>query len=597
MERRGDQAQSVVYVRDGADGEPRVLLDPNALDDEGLLTVSWISPSRDGSLLAFGLFRAGDEKDVLHVLDVETGEWLADEIHGKVGSCAWLPGDRSFVWRGLTDVENPYSGVVKLHLLGTHPREDAVLFTQETEGPLATTWGPWPMVDRDGHWLVLGYFTGTDSNDAWAVDLDRYFRTGEIVTEEIVVGERAMSTGTIVGDTFFMRTTVGAPNGRLVAVDLNRPGRDHWRELIPERETSVLQSVNVARGLLVANWLENATSRIEVFDTDGTSRGDLELPAIGSAGVVTRTTRTDAFLFFTSFHVPTSIYHVDLRTGERELWARPDVPVDPDLVEVEQVFYPAKDGTEIPMFLVRRKGLEPNGDAPVVLTGYGGFGVSRTPNFSATLFPWLERGGMYAVANLRGGGEYGEKWHRAGMREKKQTVFDDFHAAAEWLVGSGWTKPSRIAAHGGSNGGLLVGAALTQRPELFGAIVCAVPLLDMLRYQHFLMARYWVPEYGSAENEEEFGWLRAYSPYHRVENGVRYPAAFFLAGEHDTRVHACHARKMAARVQAATEEVGDANPVLLWIDRESGHGRGKPLSIRLRDAADLWTFVADRLGA
>lgn len=596
LERKGEEAQAVVYVREGPHGEARPLLDPNELDEEGLLTVSWLSPSPDGSRLAFGLFRAGDEKDVLHVLDVDTGEWLSDEIHGKVYGCDWLPDGASLIYRGLSDVENPYSGIIRRHRLGDDPANDAVLFEQEREGPLSTTWGPFPMVDRDGHWLVLGYFTGTDSNDLWAVDLDRWQRTGEFVREEIVTGERATGTGEIVGDTFFMRTTLDAPNGRLVAVDLHRPGREHWREIVPEREDAVLSNFAVARGILVVDWLKDATTRITLHRHDGESLGDLELPAVGTGGVLAEPDRTEAFLAFQSFHVPRSIWRVDLATGERELWAQPDVPVDPNRVEVEQVFCTSPDGTRVPMFLVHGKGAKPTGEAPAVLTAYGGFGISRTPVFLATIFPWIERGGVYAVANIRGGGEYGEEWHRAGMLGKKQNVFDDFHAAAEWLVESGWTHRERLAAHGGSNGGLLMGAALTQRPELFRAIVCAVPLLDMLRYQHFLMARYWAPEYGTAEDAEAFEWLRAYSPYHRVEAGTEYPGVLFIAGENDVRVHACHARKMAARVQEATASDRERKPVLLWIDRESGHGRGKPLSIRLRDSADFWGFLAWQLG-
>lgn len=594
-ERKGDEAQAVVYVREGSAGEPRPVLNVNELDPEGLLTTAWYTPSRDGRLLAFGLYRAGDEKAVLHVLDVDTGEGLPDVIPGKVAGCSWLPDGSGFVYRALGDVNDPYSGVIRVHRLGSDPAADATIADQRRDWPGSTTWGPFPIVDRAGKWLVLVYYTGTDSNDVWAIDLARFLATGEAERREILVGEKALSEGIVEGDVLYLKTTFGAPQGRLAAVDLSRPEREHWREIVPERADAVLTDVALANGHLLLDWLKDASSRIELLPAGGGAPREIPLPAVGTAGVVGDPDRARAYLFFESFHVPRSIYEIDLADPEPRLWARPEIPVDPSEIETEQVFFPSRDGTRIPMFLVRRAGFTPNGGAPVLLSGYGGFNISRTPAFLATIFPWIRRGGVYALANLRGGGEYGEDWHRAGMRERKQNVFDDFFAAADWLVARGIADPNRLAAHGGSNGGLLMGAAITQAPEKFRAVVCSVPLLDMLRYQHFLMARYWVPEYGSAEVEEEFRWLAAYSPYHRVEDGRRYPAVLFTAGEHDTRVHACHARKMAARMQAAAADQ-EERPVLLWVDRESGHGPGKPLAIRVRESADFWGFLASQLG-
>lgn len=608
--REGTQPQSVVMVRHGLSGEPRVLIDPNMLDAKGLVTVSWYVPSQDGTLLAFGLYKAGDENSTLYVMDVESGAWLADEIPGKVSFLGWMPDGKGFFYRPLRDVSNPYSGEVRYHTLGNHWRQDPLLVSQlDLEAlyagsgydaarlqQLSTTYGPWAAPSRDGRWLQIGYSTDTRNNDLWVADLDLWFRTGELRKTPVVVGEQAASSGNIVGDTLYLETNLGAPNGRVFKVDLNNPARDEWVEIIPERQDAVLKGVSLARGLLAAEYLKNASSVIELTDLDGAARGHVELPNIGSAGLVTSDDRTEAFLTFTSFNAPYSIYHVDLTSGERTLWDRLDVPVDPDSMEVKQVWYTSKDGTRISMFVVHKKGLRLDGNNPTILYGYGGFNISMTPSFSSTMYTWVEDGGVYAVANLRGGGEYGKAWHEAGRLDRKQNVFDDFISAGEWLIDNKYTTPARLACSGGSNGGLLVGAAVTQRPDLFKAAICGVPLLDMLRYQDFLMARYWVPEYGSAEDPAQFEYIARYSPYQNIRQGVKYPAMIITAGENDARVHPMHARKMAAALQGASVSDQDAQPILLWVDRDAGHGGGKPLDLRVRDAADQQMFLRWQLG-
>jgi prolyl oligopeptidase len=323
----------------------------------------------------------------------------------------------------------------------------------------------------------------------------------------------------------------------------------------------------------------------------------LDLPGIGSASLAVREDRTEAFLTFTSFNYPTTIFRLDLKEqGEPKVWERPSVPVDPSIVEVKQVHYTSKDGTRVSMFVVHPKGISLDGNHPTILSGYGGFGIGMSPYFRATYFPWFEAGGVLAIPNLRGGGEYGEKWHAAGMLERKQNVFDDFIGAAEWLVQSKYTNPKKLAISGGSNGGLLVGAASVQRPDLFAAVVCDVPLLDMIRYQNFLMARYWVPEYGSSEDPKQFEYLLKYSPYQNVKPGVKYPAMLITAGENDKRVHPLHARKMAARLQAVSASDPREDPILLWVEREAGHGAGKPLHLRVREMVDEQIFLMWQLG-
>jgi prolyl oligopeptidase len=599
--REGNQNQPVIYWREGPDGDDRVLIDPAVLDPTGLTTVEWTSPSHDGTRLAFGTYRAGDENTTLHVIDVDTGATLAPRIPNKTQSPDWLPDGSGFVYHNLADPKDPYSARIRFHQLGTDPANDAVIFrqfTRDEDAVLATTWGPFASLSEDGRWLLLGYWIDTSSNDLWLVDFDRWRRTGEAERRVVSTGVTGLASGTVIDDVVLLQTTKGAPNGRVVASPAADPSPASWRDVVPERPDAVIEGVAFGHGVIAVTYLRNAANVVEVFDLDGRSVGTLAQPGIGAAAVAAEQDRTEAFLLFTSFNYPTTIFRVDLAAPSAPpvQWAQPAAPVDPASVEVEQVWYPSKDGTRISMFLVHRKGLVRSPETPAILEGYGGFNINLTPAFTPSLFQWFEAGGLFAMPNLRGGGEYGDAWHEAGMLDRKQNVFDDFIAAAEWLIANGYTSSRKLAIRGGSNGGLLTGAVLTQRPELARAAIVAVPLLDMLRYQDFLMARYWVPEYGSAEHPDQFEVLRRYSPYHRVVDGTTYPAVFLTAGEHDTRVHAMHARKMAARLQAATGSDPGQRPVLLWVDREAGHGQGKPLNLRLRDAVDQRLFLMWQLG-
>ncbi len=599
--REGNQNQPVVYWREGYKGQNRVLVDPARLDESGLTTVEWFSPSQDGRLLAYGTFRAGDEITTLHLIEVDTSKLLDLEIPDKTQAPDWLPDGSGFVYQNLKHPKDPYSGQVLFHRMGTDRTKDTLLFrqfTKEENAALATTWGPFASLSRDGRWLVLGYWIDTKSNDLWLVDFDQFRKSGKIDKKVVTVGAAGQATGTVIDGTLFIQTTKGAPRGRVVAVSAAQPDQPHWRELVPERPDAIIDSVSFGKGVLAVTYLKNAANVVEVFDVSGKSLGAMNQPGIGAAGVSAEVDRTEAYLTFTSFNYPTTIFRVDLMKPRAapELWERPDVPVDPAIAEVEQVWYPSKDGTIISMFLVHRKGLPRTGDTPTLLTGYGGFNISETPAFSAPLFQWVEAGGLFALPNLRGGGEYGDAWHEAGMLGKKQNVFDDFIAAAQWLSANRYTNAQRLGITGASNGGLLTAAVVTQRPDLVRAAIVGVGLLDMLRYQNFLMARYWVPEYGSAENPDQFQFLQAYSPYHHVKPGTKYPAVLLTAGEHDSRVHAMHARKMTALLQAATASDPAEQPVLLWVDRDAGHGQGKPLKLRIRDVADQRIFLMWQLG-
>lgn len=595
---KGQQQPVLMASRGG--GEPRVLIDPAKFDASGLTTLAWARPSPDGRLVAFGLFRAGDENATLYLVETETGTWLADEIANKTREVEWLPDGSGFLYNHLADVANPGSRRVRFHRVGTHPRQDRTLIEQDKEGPGSGTWGPFAHVSPDGRWAIVGHWMGSSVNDLWVVDLRRWLKEGgEAVKRPIVVGQEAQSGlpdvyepgDPIVGDTLYMTTTLGALNKRVVAVDLNDPDPKRWREVIPEKKDAALQSLWLARDTLVAVYLKNASTRIERFGLDGAPKGELPLPGLGSASITTTRDRGEAFLSYSSFNEPLGLYRVDVATGERKLWWQAKALIDPALIQVEQVWYPSKDGTRVSMFLIHKKGLKLDGCNPTLLYGYGGYSLSMTPGYNGFALVWVEAGGVFAIPNLRGGGEYGEAWHQAGMLDRKQNVFDDLIAAAEWLIAQRYTRPERLAAYGASNGGLLVGAVVTQRPDLFAAGLAGVPLLDMVRYHKFLRGRNWIPEYGSSDDPRQLAYLLRYSPYHNVKQGVRYPALLMTAGERDERVHALHARKMTARLQAATASDPETRPILLWVDRDTGHGMGTPTDKGIAAAADEAAFL------
>jgi prolyl oligopeptidase len=599
--REGSQNQAVVYWRETLAGESRVLVDPAEIDSTGLTTIEWFSPSPDGRIVAYGTYRAGDENTTLQLIHVDTRTVSPLRIPNRTQAPDWLPDGSGFVYQNLKHAKDPYSGQIMFHRIGHDVSRDVVLFRQFTKDEherLSTTWGPFGTLSRDGRWLLLGYWVDTKSNDLWLVDFSEFLRTGRIERRAVSIGSEGQVSGTVVGETLILHSTKGASNGRLVTARTSAPDAAHWCDLVPSREDAVIEGVSIGKGVIAVSYLKNASNTVEVFDLSGRTLGVLNQPGIGAVSVAAEEDRTDGFLTFTSFNYPTTIFHIDLLrpSDPARLWEQPAVPVDPATAEVEQVWYGSKDGTTVSMFLVHKKGLAKDGARPTILWGYGGFNVSATPAFSATLFQWLDAGGLHAVPNLRGGGEYGNRWHEAGMLSNKQNTFDDFVAAAEWLIANEYTTSQKLAIKGGSNGGLLTGAVVTQRPDLVRAAFVEVPLLDMLRYQNFLMARYWVPEYGSAENPREFAVLCAYSPYHHVKPGTHYPAVLLTAGEHDTRVHALHARKMAARLQASTTSDPAEQPILLWVDRDAGHGQGKPLHLRLREVVDQRLFAMWQLG-
>jgi prolyl oligopeptidase len=595
--RHGRIDQPVLVMRDESnqDAEERVIVDPNALSASGVVALDWWFPSNDGRLLTYGLSEGGTELSTLHVLDVDRGEHRAtDRIpHTRAASVAWLPDDSGFYYTrypvpgSVPAGEELYNRRVFFHRLGQDWQTDEEIFG------VGRAREDWPSVNlsRNGRWLVVEVSQGWVRSEIHLLDRE-HPTTGFMA---IHAGVDARASTEFAGDRLLVHTNHDAPNYALYEVDPEHPEREHWRLVLPEREDRVLAGVSAAAGRLAADELQNAASQLRLYDLNGALQTDVDLPSIGTVSGVGGEWTSDRLAFgFTSFAQPPTIYSLDSHTGFTSVFADDDLPAgfDASRYDVRQEWYPSRDGTRISMFLIHRRGLTLR-DVPTVLTGYGGFNVSRTPTFIAALPLWLDAGGLYVLTNLRGGGEYGEAWHQAGMLGNKQNVFDDFIAAAEWLIEKGFTRPERLAISGGSNGGLLVGAALTQRPDLFGAVVCQVPLLDMLRYQRLRIARLWIPEYGSAENPEQFGWLHAYSPYHRVRPGQRYPATFLLTAEGDSRVDPMHARKMAARLQAAT--VSEA-PILLRIEKVAGHGQGKPRGKQLEEATDIWSFLFWQLG-
>jgi prolyl oligopeptidase len=594
----GLQNQPVIFVREA--GRARALLDPNLLGADGTVAVTAFAPSDDGRLLGYALSTSGSDRQIVRVRDVATGRDLPDLLRfAKFTDITWTLDGAGFFYTRFPDpadadaVDPHYFAKVFFHRIGQDQSEDRLIYERpdEREAVMATA------RSADGRWLVITVFRGaSDDSEIHLVDLARPFD-----------GSRPLFTGftnsyVFVGaihDRLYFRTTSAAPNGRLIAVGVGQgpPAPDAGEPAsttIVEEQSDALSAAHMANARIVAVYLHHASDRVRIFDLDGRPLSDLALPTLGSVTEMTaEVDQEELFLRYSTFTSPPIVYRYDVPTGVLEPWpdAQPAAARRDDAYVTEQVWYPSKDGTPVSMFLIHRRGLPADGQRPVFLTGYGGFNIPLTPQYDPGHFIWLEAGGLVAVPNLRGGGEYGEAWHRAGMFERKQTVFDDFIAAAEWLVGRGYTRPERIAAEGGSNGGLLVGAVLVQRPDLFGAAVCRVPVVDMLRYHRFTVGRFWVSEYGSADDARAFQYLYAYSPLHNVKDGVRYPPTLIMTADTDDRVDPSMARKFAARLQAATASEPDAGPILIRIETRAGHGTGKPVGKLLDEDADIYAFL------
>jgi prolyl oligopeptidase len=589
--RKADQEKAVLYWRDDTDGVDHPLVDPNTLSKDGSTSLGEWVPSPDGKTLAYGLRENNADEATLYVKDVATGKVSdRDRIEGaKYAGPVWTPNGAGFYYTWLpTDpkiptAERPGHADIRYHALGTDPARDPVV--REATGDPGKFVGP--AISRDGHWL-FAFVSTVSQNDVYYQDR----RAPKPVWKTLVAGVPAHFSVWAWKDRFYVLTDDGASRYRVLRADPSSPDRTSWKEIVPEAADAVLEGASVVGGRLALSYLRNAASEIEIRTLEGKPVRTVALPGIGSSsGIVGEPDRDEAFYDFSSFTEPPEIRRISVGTGHSRRWAKRAVPVDPKPYTVEQVFYPSKDGTRIPMFLVHRTDARKDGSTPFLLYGYGGFGINLEPGFSARLYPWLEAGGGYAVANPRGGGEYGEDWHRAGALSKKQNVFDDFEAAGDYLVKDGWTRPERLAIQGGSNGGLLVGAALTQRPDLFKAVICEVPLLDMVRYHRFGSGQTWVSEYGSADNAEDFRWLYAYSPYHRVKPGTAYPAVLLGSSDSDDRVDPLHARKMTAALQAAST----GGPVLLRIEAHAGHGGADLVSSAVATYTDYYAFLFDQL--
>jgi len=593
LDRDGDQDQAVLVVRDATDaGEPpRLLIDPQWLAADHAAAIDWFSPSPDGRLVAYGVSEAGTERGTLRIFDTDANTLLVDAIADvRHPSVTWLPDGSAFAYSRLPDPatvpegDDGYWETVWWHEVGA-TRDTLVL------GDLDRTALPMAAVSDDGRWIVLHVHLMPTRTDVILVDRQTGRRT------VVVDGQEASTWCQVVGDRLFAVTNLDAPRGRVIAASVHDPAVGAWQTVVAESGAVIEAAVVAGQWLLVAS-IERGVSRLDRYRLDGSDRAAIALPETGSIGALDADPAHErAFLTFTSFTRPSSLLRWTPTTGI-EAWSRFGSPIAPADFVTETVSFPSTDGAEVPMFIVRAATTTPTADTPTVLTGYGGFAIVSSPAFSPGLVSFCQAGGTYAVAGIRGGGEYGEEWHRAGMLDRKQQVFDDFAAAADWLVASGRTSRARLAIRGGSNGGLLVGATITQRPDLCRAAVCAVPLLDMLRYHRFLIGALWVPEYGDPDSPADFAVLHAYSPYHHIVDGTAYPAVLMLAAESDSRVDPMHARKFTARLQAAAavHDPSAEGPVLLRIETRAGHGQGKPASKQADELADTWAFLAWQLG-
>jgi len=599
----GLQNQPVLYVQPSLKAEPRELIDPNALSKDGTVALSEISPSEDGKMLAYGLSSGGSDWVELRVRDVAGGKDLEDVIKwAKFTDASWTKDNKGFFYSrypeptakteegaGLRSANEFHK--VYYHAAGTSQASDKLVYERADQ----PKWHMGAGVTDDGRYAVITLTETGPRNRVYYIDLEDAQKpqvTGAVV-KLIDTFEASYDPVGNDGTVMYFFTDRDAPRGRVIAIDLKNPARETWKTLVPETEDAI-EDVRMVGDQFVVRYLHNAASRVVFYDTGGKQVKELELPGLGTvSGISGDRDDTELFYGFTSFLIPPSIYRYDVKTGKSEVFRSSEVKFDPSGYETKQVWYSSKDGTKVPMFITHRKGLKLDGSNPTYLTGYGGFRIPMTPAFSVSSVVWLESGGVLAIPNLRGGGEFGEAWHLAGTKEHKQNVFDDFIAAAEYLVREGYTSPKKLAVGGGSNGGLLIGAVLNQRPDLFGAALPAVGVMDMLRFHKFTIGSAWTFDYGSSDDPQQFKSLYAYSPLHNVKPGTKYPATLVTTGDHDDRVVPGHSFKYAAALQAA--QAGDA-PVLIRIETRAGHGAGKPTSMLIEEQADRWAFIMHNLG-
>jgi prolyl oligopeptidase len=590
----GLQNQSVLYTMKSLKDSPRLLLDPNTLAADGTVALAGMAVSPDGKLLAYSTAASGSDWNEIRVRDVDTGKDLEDHIQWvKFSSTAWTHDGKGFFYSRydapkeatkLADVN--YFQKLYFHKLGTPQSADVLVYDRPDE----KEWGFGGNTTDDGRYLLITATKGTAHK--YRVFYKDLSKPASPVVPLIDNFDAAWDFIDNVGSVFYFATDRNAPRKRIVAIDVNKPQEANWKTVLPE-SGQTLMSAHVIDNQIVAEYLADARSVVKVVDLKGKAVREIALPGIGSvSGFGGKRGDRETFFSFTGFTTPTTIYRLDMKSGASTVFRKPDVKFNPADYETRQQFYTSRDGTKVPMFIVSKKGLKLDGSNPTYLYGYGGFNISMTPGFSPANLAWMEMGGVYVVANLRGGGEYGEAWHEAGTKLKKQNVFDDFIGAAEWLVNNKVTSPGKLAIGGGSNGGLLVGAAMTQRPELFGAAIPQVGVMDMLRFHKFTIGWAWTSDYGSSENPEEFKALVKYSPLHNLKPGTCYPATMITTADHDDRVVPAHSFKFAATAQA--DQLG-ANPVIIRIDTKAGHGAGKPTSKQIEEVADRWGFLTKAL--
>ncbi|MDI9319762.1 MAG: prolyl oligopeptidase family serine peptidase [Phycisphaerales bacterium] len=585
----GLQNQSVLFVQKGLDGKPEVLIDPNKLSSDGTVALQATAFSKGQKYFAYAVSASGSDWQEIYILDFDTRTLIKEKLeYVKFTGISWA-GDDGFYYSGY---ERPKSEVTKYsaktefqkifyHKIGTQQANDQLIY-QDKEHPLRYVGAS---LTEDERFLVLGISEGTDGSEIKIKDLnDKSVKNFITLIPGFKTNANVVDN---IGDKILVQTNEGAPNYKVILIDPKNLQATP-KVIIPE-QTEKLEGINTGGGKLFASYLKNACTQVVQYNTDGTLERHIELPGLGTASGFGSYKQDDYFFYtFTSYVYPPTIFRYDIKTGKSELYKKSEVKFNPDEYETKQVFYPSKDGSKVSMFITHKKGIQLDGTNPTLLYGYGGFNISLTPSFSVANMVFLENGGVYCVANLRGGGEYGEEWHKGGMLDQKQNVFDDFIAAAEYLIAQKYTAPKRLAIRGGSNGGLLVGACLTQRPELFGVAIPQVGVLDMLRYHKFTVGWGWAVEYGSSDNADQFNYLIRYSPLHHVKKGICYPATLVTTADHDDRVVPAHSFKFAATLQA---HQSCDNPVLIRIDSKAGHGAGKPTTKLIDEAADIWSFV------